>query len=245
VRTTSSSRAQLLADDLLEMKPLLIRGFRPERHVIEVARGLWGTFVWSVGDVSGFLVLGGTEDEVLKQLHSGHMHRAAALRLDGRFGATALPWIPVSDSHLGWTVAVLEAVHAGLYSAYEKADRGLAQRTADRDAWTDSIDVAAACAELVMRAPETEADALEVRAGRRHAVGAVRMGQLLRVLSSRLGCEVAQGKGSEVTVYRPGGKKFVLGHHHRNRHVPSHLVRLLLRKVGIAVEEWRTAVGEA
>lgn len=52
------------------------------------------------------------------------------------------------------------------------------------------------------------------------------------------GCEVASGKGSEVTVYRPGGRKFTLGHHTRNTHVPAHVVRALIKAVGIPVTEW-------
>jgi hypothetical protein len=77
-----------------------------------------------------------------------------------------------------------------------------------------------------------------------HRIPAVRMQTLLRLLERRLGCEVASGKGSEVTVYRPGARKFTLGHHTRNTHVPAHVVRALLKALGISVAEWwRTCAG--
>jgi len=72
--------------------------------------------------------------------------------------------------------------------------------------------------------------------GRR--VPAVRMQSLLYMLERRFSCEVATGKGSEVTVFRPGGRKFTLGHHTRNTHVPAHVVRSLLKAVGISVTDW-------
>jgi hypothetical protein len=57
-----------------------------------------------------------------------------------------------------------------------------------------------------------------------------------------LNCEVRQGKGSEVTVYRPGGRIFVLGRHARNDEVHSVLVKQLLHRVGIGQGEWLRAV---
>jgi hypothetical protein len=57
-----------------------------------------------------------------------------------------------------------------------------------------------------------------------------------------LGCEVQQGKGSEVTVYREGGRKFVLGHHGQNPEVRWPVVKRLLGRVGIRPEEWWAAV---
>jgi len=81
--------------------------------------------------------------------------------------------------------------------------------------------VAAAC-ERIAREEPTE--------GMR--VPAVRTVTLLALLERRFGCEVGRGKGSEVTVWRPGGRKFTLGHHHRNTHVPAHVVRALLEAVG-------------
>jgi len=71
-----------------------------------------------------------------------------------------------------------------------------------------------------------------------HRIPAVRMQSLLRLLERRFSWEAAAGKESEVTVYRPGGRKFTLGRHTRNTHVPAHVVRALLKAVGITVTKW-------
>jgi hypothetical protein len=65
---------------------------------------------------------------------------------------------------------------------------------------------------------------------------------LLNFLADRFGCEVRQGKGSEVTVYRPGGRIFTLGHHRSNDEISSVVVKRLLKQLGIDPEEWLRAV---
>lgn len=239
-----SARAQLLVEDMLEMKPLLIGGYRPERHAFQLAPGLWCAFLWSLGDVAGHLVLAESEAALLKQLMSGSILHGGAVRLDGRLASSAVPRLAIADDQLGWGVAVLEKVHDRLFTAWAKVDRALAARSSASDTfWADSERIAASI-DSIVEAPQ-DADApepLEAEAGTRFAVRPVRMASLLNLLA-RLGCEVAQGKGSEVTVYRPGGRKFVLGHHTRNRHVSHWMIRRLLRRVGITVEEWTSACG--
>jgi hypothetical protein len=70
----------------------------------------------------------------------------------------------------------------------------------------------------------------------------LRAARRLAVLEGKLGCEVRQGKGSEVTVARPGGKKFVLGHHGPNPEVPWPVLRRLLGRLAIPPAEWLRAV---
>ncbi|MBK7841700.1 MAG: hypothetical protein IPJ49_29250 [Candidatus Obscuribacter sp.] len=44
----------------------------------------------------------------------------------------------------------------------------------------------------------------------------LRLSSVLRILQQNLNCEVRQGKGSEIVIYRQGGHHFRLGHHKRN-----------------------------
>jgi HicA toxin of bacterial toxin-antitoxin, len=67
---------------------------------------------------------------------------------------------------------------------------------------------------------------------------------LLNFLADCFRCDVRQGKGSEVTVYRPGGRTFTLGHHGTNDEVSTVMVKRLLKRLGIDVEEWLQAVYE-
>jgi hypothetical protein len=71
---------------------------------------------------------------------------------------------------------------------------------------------------------------------------AVRVQRLLSVLADRLGCEVRQGKGSEIVVFRPGGHHFRLGHHDKNPYVPTILIKNLLLRLNISFDEWLKAI---
>lgn len=66
----------------------------------------------------------------------------------------------------------------------------------------------------------------------------IRMQTLLKWLTTQFNSEVTQGKGSEVNVFRPGGRTDTLAHHKRNPEI--HVVRLktLLRKLGINAREF-------
>lgn len=66
----------------------------------------------------------------------------------------------------------------------------------------------------------------------------VRKVALLALLEREFGCEVKQGKGSEITVWRPGGRKFILPGHERNTHFHSHTVRVLLKALAIPAGEF-------
>jgi hypothetical protein len=70
------------------------------------------------------------------------------------------------------------------------------------------------------------------------------MQRLLSLLSDRFGCEVRQGHGSEITVYRRGGRKRTLGRHKKDPLVHSVIVSDLLKGVGIGLDEWLQVVYE-
>jgi hypothetical protein len=67
---------------------------------------------------------------------------------------------------------------------------------------------------------------------------AVRVQRLMAILQDKLHCEVRQGKGSEIVIYREGGHHFRLGHHKRNSYVPVAVIKNLLKHVGIGFREW-------
>jgi hypothetical protein len=70
----------------------------------------------------------------------------------------------------------------------------------------------------------------------------LRLTRLLGLLRDKLGCEVRQGKGSEVVIYRAGGKIARVGRHTRNREVPATLIRSVLDRVGVSFPEWFAAL---
>ena len=58
----------------------------------------------------------------------------------------------------------------------------------------------------------------------------------------RLGCEVRGAKGSDVSVYRPGFRKYVLGRHRVNREVFPVEIQRVLSRLGFTTGEWLEAV---
>jgi hypothetical protein len=69
----------------------------------------------------------------------------------------------------------------------------------------------------------------------RPRIPALRCWRFLGILNG-LGCEWRQGKGSEIVLYRPGGRSVRLGHHKQNPRVHPLQVQRILAKLGIAVE---------
>ncbi|MDP2308277.1 MAG: hypothetical protein Q8P18_19820 [Pseudomonadota bacterium] len=211
-----------LAEDLVEARALLIGSHDPAATIVSVPGGA-ATFMWVFHHAAGLLLSGATRAAVEKQTTSGFVHGPLRIHLDGRLTGHVSWWEESADP--GWEVALLEAVHAPIVEAW------LARVPAPAPEGEPSTE-----AQAVATVADANQRIAEVVDGRR--LPAVRMETLLRQLERRFGCDVAAGKGSEVTVYRPGGRKFTLGRHARNRHVPAHLVRALLRAVGIPVTEW-------
>jgi hypothetical protein len=85
--------------------------------------------------------------------------------------------------------------------------------------------------------PAGEAPTSEGVARPRRRVMAMRFERFIRLLAA-MGCEVRQGKSSEVNVYRDGGRIARIGHHLRNPELPPGLVRMALDRLEIPVAEF-------
>lgn len=211
-----------LAEDLQEARALTIA----DHDVLAAARAQgagWLTFEWSLQHTVAHLISGPDHGDLARQVEMGLFGGPLRVLLDGRIAGAVRWWEPADDP--GWEVALLEPLHARVVEDW------LAR--VPSTAPVSEPESPAAAVALVADACRHIAEPVDG-----HRIPAVRMEVLLRLLERSFGCEVSVGKGSEVTVYRPGGRKFTLGHHTRNRHVPAHLVRALLKAVGIAVTEW-------
>ena len=69
----------------------------------------------------------------------------------------------------------------------------------------------------------------------------VKLLNVTKVLEEKLGCEVKEGKeggkGSEITVFRPGGKKVILGHHKRNPNLSTAAIKRIQKRLKISDRE--------
>lgn len=215
-------RRRALAADIVESRALLIPGYDAEAVACSQPGG-WTTFEWDTMHGAGLIIVAATREKLSEQEFAGQSLYPVCADLEGRI-AGGFRWWKYSDD-VAWEVALLEPLHTRLVEMW-------LARAPSRPPDAEPSTVATAVA-VVADACQHIAEPVE---GRR--VPAVRMQSLLHMLERRFSCEVTAGKGSEVTVYRPGGRKFTLGHHTRNTHVPAHLVRALLKAVGITVTEW-------
>jgi hypothetical protein len=170
----------------------------------------------------------------------------------GHFLPRGRPWEapPLAGADaLAGNAYVLELLHERLLRSYDRIDfdrirRGLRKAPQAEDLEDEAV--ALSCQDLAgseAAAPGGGADApAEARpSAPRRVRPPLRAARLLGVLE-RLGCEVRQGKGSEVTVFRAGGRQFTLGHHGQNPEVRWPVVKRLLSRVGVAPGEWSRAV---
>ncbi len=217
-------RAQM-GEDLVEVRSLLV-GSDPI-GVAGDSPGGSSTLIWGYQHAVGFILVAPDREALAAQVTEALYPAPLRLHLDGAIAGHVTWWELADDP--AWEVAMIEPMHANL------VEQWLAQ--APTAAPTEAVTTIAGDLAVVADACQRIAEPVQ---GRR--VPAVRMETLLTTLERRFSCDVSPGKGSEITVYRFGGRKFTLGHHARNTHVPAHVVRALLKAVGISVGEWWTVL---
>lgn len=252
------ARLAALAADVLEMRPFLLEGDTQRlEHVIQLGPDLFVGWHW-VERTLGLLAVGESEDELHQGWRDGLLRMALSVGFDGRLRGGATPWVdatsPSAEIRRGTALnlLLLEAIHARLFAAFDRIDLAAAfGRVKDAPTLTDEAlalawrfrphaaeEPAEEPAEAVPPTSEV-APRSSMPASR---LGRLRMVRLLNVLETRLGCEVRQGKGSEVVVHRAGGKIARLGRHTRNREIPTVLLRGVLERLGVSFQEWRAAL---
>lgn len=234
---------RMIASDLTEMKGLLAQHFRPREAVLRLADNVFASWTWNVGHATGTVLLGANADEVVEQLDSSNDRWSFGVALDGTPREVAMPWLEFGPDVSRGALGILRPVHEHMFRLWEAAERPEASRPVDAGSVDEAAAVAAAC-DVIVLADDAAGDPTRADSPMpRLRVPAVRAITLLAKLERVLGCEVRRGKGSEITIWRVGGKKFTLPSHERNTHYHSHTVRALLRTVGISVAEFRAAAG--
>lgn len=252
--TEIRSRVRDLAADIREIRPLVIRDHNPDKVFVEFAPGLWGTWFWGSSQQLGWVPIHDDERQRVRELHERTFATTLAVRHDGLIANQFARWITADEilheqpEALDVNLALVEALHARLMEIFARVDLAAmydhVRRDAGGAAGGEGPTQAAILASFsAVESPDTAEPADEEpqppnrRASPRLRPPTLRMERFLAALE-RLGCEVRQAKGSEVIVYRPGGKMARIGRHTRNREVPSTLVQRVLHQVGVTLSEW-------
>lgn len=240
-------RLDLLAADIRAMRPFLVHNFKPENVLIEMAPGFFISWVWAVGIGEGIIWIAPSKEEMLSQQRAGTNCLSVLLQYDGLLSGHVTPWLnvdtilPIHEKALVLNLKIVEAIHAKLLSFYAKVDvQAILKRfknpASEAIAEPSEEEFAAICQTIAEPIIEDE------QSNKPSGLRAIRVQRLLNILSDRLNCEVRQGKGSEIVLFRSGGHHFRLGHHKRNNYVPTPVIRNLLRHVGIGIQEWIAAI---
>jgi hypothetical protein len=241
-------RLQRLVDDIQEMRPFLRHNYKAENTIIEIAPEVFLSFHWAVARGVGFMPIAPSKAELLSHLRDMTSGLSLSIGYDGLLTNFTQQWINTNSllskqpNALRINLFIVEAVHAKLFALYEKVDiaaivaryktRAIANSNQNQTIEPTDEEFAAVCQALA------EPDDQATYSNNTHRLKSIRVKRLLVLLQDHLGCEVRQGKGSEIVVYREGGHHFRLGHHKRNPYVSVVLIKNLLRRIGISFDKW-------
>jgi hypothetical protein len=247
--TQLNNHLELLVANIREMRPFLVRNFKPENIIIEITKNVFISFSWAVGRGIGLIHVTPTREKMLA-LHNQKVSGVTfTLLFDGYIANYYSPWIKPDSlpeekrkMALAANLHIVEAIHDALLSFYEKIDvAAVVARFSEKRKKTPELEpndqeFAAIC-QLISEGANAGTGATLPRQFK-----AVRVQKLLNILTKQLGCEIRKGKGSEIVIFRADGHHFRLGHHKRNIYVPTLIIRSILKHVGITCDEWLSAI---
>ena len=249
-REEELAQIERLADDIHQMRPFLVRNFRPAKAVVELPGQIMGNFVWAANDRLGCLRCAETEAELLEQEHRAEVDLPLGINTRGLLTCSINPWRTVGTHEevlpfpaISVGRVVLEAVHETLFRFYDQIDVEAILRRWRSEARSDQDEPPSA---------EDEVEAIAAAIAVHEAVGepgkvrgritsSLRLSQLQSILEGRFGCTTRPGKGSELLFYREGGCLAYVGRHKANPEVPAVAIQRILKKLGIPVWEWLEA----
>jgi hypothetical protein len=243
-REEELARIELLADDIHQMKPFLVRNFRPSKAVVELPGGLKAHFFWAQVDRLVALRCAESERQLLNQDRRGEVELPLAINCRGVLTCHVNPWRNVVSHEeslpapaLTTGRVVLEAVHAKLFRFYDQIDVDtiLARwRSMDPGEPASAEEEAMAIAASIASGTVPEEPARDT--GR--ITSSLRLSRLQSLLERSFGCTVRPGKGSELLFYREGQRHAFVGRHKANPRVSAVAIQSILKKLGITVRQW-------
>ncbi len=243
------ARIELLAEDIAEMRPFLVRNFPRSKAHVALPGGMIAGFSWDSLDQIGRLHVAQDERVLLEAEAKGVADLTLSIGAQGYLRCAVRSWRSVANCDLELPYPAisigrigLEAVHAKLFSFYERVDVEAILSRWRYSEVSDGPQVVgeAAPSESMVIAASILTGSGVIEEGRRHArVGSsLRLSALRAVLERSFGCEARSSKGSELTFYRPGGRHAWVARHVSNPLIPAVAIQRMLRKLGISVAEW-------
>jgi hypothetical protein len=189
----------------------------------------------------------------MEAIHLRKAKYVVKLAPDGRLLDPSKPWIGTGSSEFGEVqlglpenAYVLDLFYDRLLSFYDRIDfdriRRQAKALAREDEGEDESSTVPSDEILTVSVSDLaeKVSKPDITAGLRR-IPALRLKDLLGLLTLSFGCQYEYSKGSEITVYRPGYRLFKLGGH-GNPEIRTDVIKDLLKRLGIGTKEWLRAI---
>ena len=231
------------------MRPSLVRNFNPVNTISAVSPNLYIAWDWSVR-FNGILNLTAStsEGEVLAHLNRKTTGHRVVIRDDGLIIDGFRPWLTAvsdtkhADANLVVNLQVVKLIVEQLFGFYAQIDfEKLKRRVLEQPSETTQEDdlLVLACHSQAELEPEdiVQVDAKTVPSRRTRTPTWNFLG-IMSVFETKFGCQIKPGKGSHVTVWRPGARKAVCRRHKKDYVVQPETLKSWLRKLDITVAEF-------
>jgi hypothetical protein len=255
LQDTGSSPVSLLkemASEIREIRPFLVHNFDTQKSVQQISgTDHFAAWSWCTQFGAAHIFSGNTQDEVIEDIATYTSRCPVVIDEEGILRDGRKPWISSLNetrhpelSYLGVNLVVLDSFHRTLQSFFAKVDLDRVRWFAgnsDTELSDDDQDAAIALASHVLKERAQVEESVESPVSPslpRPVIRRLRLRTLLSILTRHFGCEIDHGKGSECTVYRPGGKKYTLGRHLANPEIATVVIKRLLKALRIPLNEW-------
>lgn len=232
---------EILSSDVHEMRPFLVRNFRPEKTLVQLRKDLFMAMDWTARHGVIDLFFGHTEHAVRGNLQTRTTPWNIRLSQRGVLIDGYRPWITAANlgaKALAMNAFLLEAIHDRLFEFYDQIDvagiRERAQAVVDSEEIDDEV-LAVSSHDV----PDDTPDEPVEKRLRTARLRPLRLEKLLSILAGHFGCEVRPGKGDETTVFRSEGRIFCFG---RPKQVQPELLKQVLKRLRIPARDWLNVV---
>ncbi|MBT4290021.1 MAG: hypothetical protein HOD92_22075 [Deltaproteobacteria bacterium] len=239
---------------IIEMRNFLLKNYNREKSKTKLYKNTYLIWEYGYDDFVGNLI-------IQKYERSDESDEKASIFVNqnGLFFCTFLEWLTTLTLQnelkqqfkiepLDINIYILEKVHDKLFEFYDKIDFSKIKHKAQQkllelqEKKDEGIEeeIGALDDEFLAWICQTVAD--KGVADAKQKLRIPRMNTFLKVLEEKLGCEVKKdkegGKGSEVTVFRSGGMKVILGRHKKNPPVSTAAINRIQKRLKISDREF-------
>ncbi len=230
-----------LAQDIKWWGTFMCSSYKNFDNLISIIQGeLDVSWSWNSDNSIGFISFWFDNKELVKQLKKRRILQVS-LNYEGVFEDGVRRWVSLLNiydtnnnlSGLKINLFIIEKIHSYLDSIYCKID---VNKILNQYLGKINND------DLIVEDKEkiifTDNNTPKID---KNEIFKIKQSRLFNHLES-IGCEIRGGKGSEITIYKFGGKHYTMGHHKRDEYVYSPTIINILKTLNISLEDFALSI---